>query len=276
MIEVTFSSLRISEWINLSFLGFFTILSWLRPMPVRRRMEIAVLGVAGIGLTLAVARYASAASCTPSAVARDLLPAPLMLFVYWQAGRFRVEPNKWIQTALLQLDEIMIGPILRPRTKQGLPGWLARYLELAYLLCYPLVPLGIGVLYLAGGEPYADRYWTLVLSSTYLCYLPLPFIQMLPPRLLSPDQNQLPRLHSLRLLNLRILKHASIQVNTFPSAHVASTSAAALSLIYLVPMAGWIFLVLALSIAGGAVLGRYHYMADVALGIVFAGLLALL
>ena len=75
----------------------------------------------------------------------------------------------------------------------------------------------------------------------------------------------------MRVLNLWILRHASIQVNTFPSAHVAATIGASLALLRLVPLAGLVFLWVSMSIAVGAVVGRYHYAADALIG---AGLAA--
>ena len=70
----------------------------------------------------------------------------------------------------------------------------------------------------------------------------------------------------MRKLNLEVLNRGSIQAITFPSAHVASTMAAALVLVWFVPLAGAIFLAIAVSIAIGAFLGRYHYFLDVAAG----------
>jgi membrane-associated phospholipid phosphatase len=67
-------------------------------------------------------------------------------------------------------------------------------------------------------------------------------------------------------MNLFILKHGSIQLNTFPSAHVASTAAVSLVLIHLVPAVGLVFLLISASIALGAVVGRYHYALDVIFG----------
>jgi hypothetical protein len=67
-------------------------------------------------------------------------------------------------------------------------------------------------------------------------------------------------------MNLFILRHASIQLNTFQSAHVASTVAASLVLLQAAPAVGAAFLLVSLSIAAGAVLGRYHYTLDVVLG----------
>ena len=76
---------------------------------------------------------------------------------------------------------------------------------------------------------------------------------------------------ALRLLNLWILRYASIQANTFPSAHVAASLAVSLALIRLLPVVGLAFLWLSVSIAAGTVVGRYHYAADALLGAVLAG-----
>jgi membrane-associated phospholipid phosphatase len=75
---------------------------------------------------------------------------------------------------------------------------------------------------------------------------------------------------SIRSFNLWLLRHASIHVATFPSAHVAATTAASLTLMQLVPLAGLAFLLLSLSIAIGPVKGRYHYALDVVLGAALA------
>jgi membrane-associated phospholipid phosphatase len=75
----------------------------------------------------------------------------------------------------------------------------------------------------------------------------------------------------VRAFNLWILRRGSIQANTLPSAHVAITAACALSLLWLGSVwAGVVFLVIALSIAAGAVSGRYHYALDAILGVVVA------
>ncbi|MBO0798253.1 MAG: phosphatase PAP2 family protein, partial [Blastocatellia bacterium] len=260
--------MRTSEWINLFFLTFLIIVAWFRTLKLRRRFVITALGAAGIGLTLSGVYCSRWWPSSATALIRDLLPSFLMLIVYWQSGRFFVKPNESLQNFLMNLDERLIGP-LYPRLANGANGanganregrsWLANFLEFCYLLCYPLVPLGVIVLHLARLEPHVDGYWTIVLISTYLCYCLLPFVQMLPPRALAPPTERGLNPHRLRLLNLAVLRYASIQVNTFPSAHVASTFAASLVLLGLAPAAGVIYLIIALGIAGGAFLGRYHY-----------------
>ncbi len=265
---------RISEWLNLICFSFFILMAWLRQQPNRRRFEIIAFGISGIIMTFAGIIYSLNSPSFAATLFRDLLPAPLMLFVYWQSGRFDLKPNVQIQNALLRLDNKLIAHLLARHSNFNGRSWFAKYLEFAYLICYLLVPLGVGALYKVGEQRCVDNYWVIVLISTYLCYLPLPFIQMLPPRMLTSQSEQMHRVHGLRVLNLGILKHASIQVNTFPSAHVASTTAAALALFFYAPAVGISFLIVALSIAASAVLGRYHYAADAVLGIIVAVVVA--
>ena len=248
-------------------------MGWLRPLPIRRRLEITAFALSGTALTFAGMYSFRWLPAGAAEIVRNLLPAPLMLFVYWQAGRFYLKPNEWIQNVLIQLDQRWIGALMQRRAARKELAWAAAYLEFSYLICYPLVPLGIAVLYASGKQSYVNRYWTIVFLSTYLCYIPLPFLQMLPPRLLIKLEEQKDDSSKLRTLNLGILNRASIEVNTFPSAHVASTMAASLALLCPTPVAGIIFLIIAVGIAGGAVLGRYHYTLDAALAIFFSGLI---
>jgi membrane-associated phospholipid phosphatase len=111
-----------------------------------------------------------------------------------------------------------------------------------------------------------DEYWAVVLTASYLCYALVPFTQTLPPRLLPSAGSAPVAKQKIRSVNLFILRHASIQLNTFPSAHVASTVGASLVLMQFEPAAGIAFLAIALSIAAGAVVGRYHYALDVIFG----------
>jgi len=76
--------------------------------------------------------------------------------------------------------------------------------------------------------------------------------------------------NSLRALNRWVLRRASIQAITFPSAHVASSAAAGLVIFRLEPHVGLIFLWAALSIAVATVVGGYHYAADVLFALLVA------
>lgn len=256
--------MRAAEWINTVFFSLFVLLAFVRPIGWRRRGEAIAIGGAGLALTTAGLLLGRPSS----EYVRDWLPAPLMLMVYWQSGRFFTAPSERLQERLTQMDQRVFSFLGHGGLTQG---WLRHYLELAYLVCYLLVPLGVAVLYATGQRERADDYWAGVLPATYLCYVLLPFVQTLPPRMLTgnPHSTELPR-SKIRELNLLILDHASITVNTFPSAHVTATMAASLALIRFVPFAGAVFLLVSINIALGAVLGRYHYWADAVLGAALA------
>src|SRR5690242_19560117 len=96
-------------------------------------------------------------------------------------------------------------------------------------------PMSMGALYVLRLARHADYFWTVVLIPTYLSYGMLPWLQALPPRMLEePWRRPLPA-NPVRAFNLWLLRHASIHANTFPSAHVAASAAAALVLVWLAP-----------------------------------------
>jgi membrane-associated phospholipid phosphatase len=189
-----------------------------------------------------------------------------MLIVYWQAGQFYGTPNQKLQSWLVGFDQRWLGAFSNRFARRWKTSWVGSYFEFAYLFCYALIPLGVGVLYWATLRSVIDEYWSTVLPASYLCYVLVPFAQTLPPRMLRPAGSIPQPRQKIRSFNLFILRHASIHLNTFPSAHVASTIAASLVLIGHLPAVGVVFLLIALSIAAGAVLGFYHYSLDVILG----------
>ena len=261
--------MRIAEWINLVFFSFFVIVSWLQTLTGRRRIAIVAIGTTGIVLIMAAQLAYLFLPPFAVSVARDWLPAVLMPMVYWQAGRFASSLNENFQTRLQKLDQKLLGTLTQSLARRRSFIWISACLEVAYLSCYVLVPLGLGVLYLAHMRRYANDYWSIVLLSTYPCYAFTAFVQTLPPRMLETDSVR-PVPGKIRAFNLWIVRHASIHLNTFPSAHVAATVAASLALLRFVPDVGLAFLVMSIGIAFGAAVGRYHYAADVILGAALA------
>jgi membrane-associated phospholipid phosphatase len=258
--------MRPGDTVTAAALLFLVVVGWLRPISPRQRCQLtalALLGAALIAARLAVStRFPLAASVTG-----DWLPCLLMLIVYWQAGRFFGKPHEKFQGWLVEFDRRWLGAFLDRWTHRWNTTWAGTYFELAYLLCYALIPCGVAVLYWTDHRSAVDQYWATVLPASYLCYLLVPFAQTLPPRLL-PGSGCAPyaKSYTFRAMNLYILRHASIHLNTFPSAHVAATIGASLVLMRWVPVVGVLFLLISLSIAAGAVLGRYHYALDVILG----------
>lgn len=74
----------------------------------------------------------------------------------------------------------------------------------------------------------------------------------------------------VQTLNLGIIQRASIQINTFPSAHAAASMAVALAITQVDLLIGGILIWLALSIAAAAAVCRYHFTADVVIGTLIA------
>lgn len=254
--------MRVAEWSNLVFFLFFSILAWLRPLPPEKRLRATLFGAVGLALTSALLLTEMAAGRWAMLV-RDWLPAPMMLVAYWQAGQFFVAPNPRLQGWLESVDERWLGrafPLFARQTAAG------AYLEFAYLFCYPMVPAALGCLYWAGMGGMAGEFWAVVVPAGYICYGMVPFFQTLPPRKREEEQRFGAEPGGLRRLNLSILHRASIQANTFPSAHVAASLAAALVVLRYWPAAGAVLLWISLSIAAGAVLRRYHYALDVLAG----------
>ena len=264
--------MRLAEQIQIAFVSLLGALAWIRPMSSERRWKVSGMTIATILIVCAARFSAHALGPTHSAILRDWLPAALFLVPYWQIGYFFNGPKASVQERLTTCDRRFFEMIHPRRRSLGSIGW-SLYVEIVYLLVYPLIPLGLGVLYCAGLRHEADYYWGIVLSSSYLCFGVTPFVPALPPRIVNASLTSHAPSISIRRLNEWILQHASIQAITFPSAHVAAAVAAAMVLLHLVPLAGLVFCWLALSIAIAAVVGGYHYVADVLLAFVISGVI---
>jgi hypothetical protein len=264
--------MRAAEAVHIVVFTFFISLAWIRPLPSRRRAKVTGIGLAGLSVTIVAACLLS--SVLPAlavSVVRDWLPTTLVLLVYWQAGQFFIKVDQRFQDRLEQIDERIVAPVLHWLCHRRIGVWIGTCLELAYLLCYPMIPMSMGTLYLLWLARYADSFWTVVLVSTYLSYGVLPFVQTLPPRMLvEPWLEPLPP-NPVRRFNLWILRHASIHANTFPSAHVAASVGAALVLTSLAPLpVGMVFSMVAAGITVGTFAGRYHFLADAVAGTAIA------
>ena len=102
-----------------------------------------------------------------------------------------------------------------------------------------------------------------MLITDFVCFGVLPWVQTRPPRALEAGD---PWPSSFRAFNLRLLGATSIQVNTFPSGHAAEALAAALLVLGAPPGVVVMMFAAALAVSAGAVLGRYHYLADALAG----------
>lgn len=218
-----------------------------------RAIRLSVLGIVVAGI--------STLFPADALLRRWLIPPALLLIAYWSSGALFVAPMPRAEAALIAVDRWAgIGRWRVPRV-------VAELLEVAYLGVYPLIPIAL-VLYLTVVDNRgADRFWNVVLVTDYACFALLPWVQTRPPRSLEGSE---PYPSSVRALNLRIVGAASIQVNTFPSGHAAEALVVALLVCGGPAWACASMLVAALAVSAGAVLGRYHYLADAIAGWVVA------
>jgi hypothetical protein len=194
-----------------------------------------------------------------------IMPLALLLIGYWLPALLVREPDLRFERHLLNFDRKLFGSGGLEEFERRAPRALIEYLELAYLLCYAVVPAGFACLLLAGhGGDAIDRYWSIVLLASFICYGSLPWTATRAPRAIEPPRTA--TRSSVRQLNLAVLNRASVQWNTFPSGHTAASLAAAFAVGIYMPLAGVVLGIIALSIAAGSVVGRYHYAADALAG----------
>jgi membrane-associated phospholipid phosphatase len=260
--------MRSSEWIQAGFAVILALVAWLRPLPAGRRWIVTLLAVFAL-IAMALARLSiHLLAPVHVSILRDWLTVVLMPVPYWQTGQFFLGPDQKIQNRLAQIDRWLLNFI--PRSARSFGPYTRLSLEWAYTLCYPLAPLGLAVLYIAGLRQYTGTFWFIVLVPTYLCYAITLFVPALPPRSITKDQAPAEPRTKSQIMNLWILKYLSIQAISFPSAHVASALAVSIVLLHYVPVAGVVFLAISFWIAVAAVVGKYHYASDVLLGALMA------
>lgn len=235
-----------------------------RGVPARRRARVAGLAVLAVATVIGLTRV----TVLPESI-HNWLPAIWLLVGYWLPGGLLHAPMPGLE-AWLRASDRWIQEWPSMRWARAMPGWLTALFELAYFLVHLFVPAGLAVLLLSadrtGGLDPADRFWTPTLLAGYICYGTLPWLQSRPPRIVEGDAPST----GVRDWNQRLLAHASVQANTFPSGHVAVALVVALVVFDWDPLAGLVFVPIALLIATATVLRRYHYTADVALGFVVA------
>lgn len=254
-------SLRASEWIVVAYCVYLATIAVGTRLPIGRRAGIVAQAFGAIAVTLWVAGLTAGAGL----VVRDWAPAAYLLAMYWMPARLVSSSNVSFETWLASIDRRWL-PSGATTLAGRLPAVAVELVELAYLFCYPLIPVGLAILYTNGARADVDRYWTAVLLSGALSYGVLPWLPTHPPR----KGDTRPPASSVGALNLRVLRYGSVQWNTFPSGHVATALAVALAVSAREPIAGAALGTVALGVSAAAVVGRYHYLADVAAGMIVA------
>ena len=197
-----------------------------------------------------------------------VMPLVYLLLGYWVPALLVGAAHGSFERRLLNFDHAIFGRDGLQHFARRAPRAVVEYFELAYLLCYAVVPIGFGWLVLNGLEAHSEFFWSTVLLASFACYGVLPWLPTRAPRAIEPISVRRPSV--MRTLNLAVLDRASVQWNTFPSGHTAASAATALAVGRVSPEAGVALGVVALSIALGSVFGRYHYAADALAGALVA------
>lgn len=278
------SNLRVHENLLLGFIAYLTVAAFLFPLDLRQRLAVGTLNLLAAGVILLLGREGKSERSPFLAGARDWLPTLLILVAYRESGLFySPDPSHHFDYLFIRLDDVLLRHSWVVDALAWSAPWPQRYLEFAYLLCYPIVPVGLASLILAyrrnkmpdagrspGGDPSRGRavghFWSAVLMASFTCYLLFPLVPLTPPRELFNDVPGPQVAPLLRGMNHWLLGKYSVGASLFPSAHVAATTAMALAIRRYLPRFGWLFVLIAASIALATVYGRYHYAADALAG----------
>jgi membrane-associated phospholipid phosphatase len=292
--------LRSAEGIMLGFLAYTTVAAFELPMPARQRLTITALNILTVAVIFLLARVTQEKPRSFLVTVRDWLPAMLILLAYRESGMFFApDPAHRLDHIFVRWDSFLLQNKSVLAMLTVLAPWPQYYLELAYFFCYPIVPLGLGCLLLAGrkietgnskletrnwrsetgtdplqskiknrkSKILVDHFWTAVLIATLFCYAVYPLFPLTPPRLLFRDLPGPPVPPFLRMANLWLLGNYGVQACIFPSGHVAAVTATALAVRARRARLGALFLVAAASVTVATVLLRYHYAADALAGV---------
>lgn len=270
--------LRPAEKLILGFLAYAAVKGAFFPLSTRQCLTIMGLNLLTGTVVLALSRPSGEKRTEFFAAVRDWLPCVLILVAYRESGLFVIpDPTHRLDFLFVRWDKVLLENAWVERLLAECSPWLQDYLEICYLLCYPLVPLGLTSLYLArrsgvlGGaetERAVNRFWTAVLLALLSCYAIFPLFPLTPPRDFFHDVPG-PRVQPVfRKMNFWLLGQYSVNACIFPSGHVAGVTAAGLSVWDYLPRVGVFFLIAAVSVAAATVYGRYHYAADALAGAV--------
>jgi len=252
--------LRASEWITVAYFAYLACAAAVVPGVSRQnRRRVIVTAIPVVIAVITLAAFGMSAD-----VWRDWMPLLYVLPGYRLPALLVTGLDLAFERRLLTLDRWLGFENIGERAPRSLLG----FLELAYLFCYPMIPIGFICVYAAGLRGESDRFWTAVLLAMFGCYGMLPWIPTRPPRVIESATIRVPGI--VRRVNLRVLGVASVQLNTFPSGHVAAALATALAVYACLPCVGFVLGLLALAVTAGTVVGRYHFAADALAGAALA------
>jgi len=279
---------RQSEKLVFGFMSVGLSASILFPLSLNVWMKVWSLSFVVGSTLLLLSYYGNPKRSAILAALRDWFPCALIPLAYRESALFFTpDPSHRLDSLFILWDRALLQNPWVARGLAILYGYLGPLFEFSYLLCYPLVPLGLLSLILArqygllkwpgssGADRTIDRYWTAVLLTVFTYYAIYPFFPLTPPRVLFHDLGEPEASSALRNLNLWLLHQNGDQASLFPSGHVAAVTAAGLEVRAALPRLGWAFVFSAVLVTVSTVVGRYHYAADAAAG-ALVGLVAFL
>jgi len=152
------SELRIAEKTLLAFFAALFIASLTLSLPGATVGVLAVLNVIVGCLIVGLSKDDLVKRSRMASAIRDWLPALLMLLAYRESGLFiKADPAHRLDHVFIMWDRAMLHSRWVEWALYSCAPWLQHYLEMFYLLCYPLVPLGFAALYLARSSITAQR-----------------------------------------------------------------------------------------------------------------------
>ena len=148
-------------------------------------MEILVAAYFGYLAAMAIARRKVRPAILSMAIlvciftvgTPHIMPLVYLLSGYWLPALLVSETNIRLERRLLDVDHTLFGAHGLEGFERGAPRLLIEYLELAYLLCYAVVPAGFACLLIAGYPADAlNTFWSVVLLAAFICYGLLPWL----------------------------------------------------------------------------------------------------
>jgi membrane-associated phospholipid phosphatase len=140
--------LSMAEQVALAFFAYITLAASVFPLAARDLGIIMTLNAVTLATLMALRRNRQRAPWL--AAAADLFPALLILVAYRESGLLLTpDPAHHLDYVFIPWDRVLLQNQFVHAVLQAGAPWLQHYLELAYLLCYPLVPLGVAAVHFA-------------------------------------------------------------------------------------------------------------------------------